>query len=143
MDRRGQTAADDPQVRQAPGYLRQLRGVQDPNALRSAELLTFTMNIGKPLPLQFAKGDQKVTFQPGKSMVSNDIEAVMEAAAQSMGVAFLPTFLVSGVTATDLAPVLPDWNIEGPPVHVVYPTARHLSRRVRALVDFAVRHRAW
>jgi LysR family transcriptional regulator, regulator for bpeEF and oprC len=125
-----------------PSYLKSLGKVTDPAALRKAELLTFTLNSGRPLQLRFQRGDSDAVLSPGKGLVSNDIEAVMEAAAHGMGIAFLPTFLQRSARAKSLVPVLPDWRVDGPPIHIVYPSARHLSRRVRAFVDFSLEHRA-
>jgi LysR family transcriptional regulator, regulator for bpeEF and oprC len=124
-----------------PRYVKAIGIVNEPHDLRKAELLAFTMNSGRPFQLRFRRGVGEVALSPGKALVSNDIEAVMEAAAHGMGVAFLPTFLLSSARANSLVPILPDWSVDGPPVHVVYPSARHLSRRVRAFVDFAVKHR--
>jgi LysR family transcriptional regulator, regulator for bpeEF and oprC len=125
----------------SPKYLKKFGKIHEPEDLKGAELLTFTMTNGKPFQFQFTKRDQKAALAPGKSLVSNDIEAVVEGAAHGLGVAFLPTFLTSSVRAQDLVPVLPDWSVTGPPVHVVYPSARHLSPRVRAFVDFAIQRR--
>ncbi len=69
------------------------------------------------------------------------IEAVMEAAAHGLGIALLPRFLTRSVRASDLVPVLEGWAVEGRPVQVIYPSARHLSRRVRAFADFALANR--
>jgi len=41
------------------------------------------------------------------------IEALMEAAAHSLGIAFLPTFLTRSVRASDWCPC-ESWAVEGP-----------------------------
>jgi DNA-binding transcriptional LysR family regulator len=48
----------------------------------------------------------------------------------------LPTFLVGrDLEAGTLVAVLPGQAGEGPPVHAIYPQARHLSPKVRVAVD--------
>jgi DNA-binding transcriptional LysR family regulator len=36
--------------------------------------------------------------------------------------------------------VLPDWTLPSTPVHVVYPTSRHLSPNVKSFVEHLQKH---
>lgn len=53
------------------------------------------------------------------------------------GLAMQPTFLVYEALETqELIPVLTDYRWPSLDAHVIYPQTRHLSRRVRAFIDF-------
>ncbi|MEC5218462.1 LysR family transcriptional regulator for bpeEF and oprC, partial [Actimicrobium sp. GrIS 1.19] len=119
-------------------FVQRLGRVAHPDDLREAERLCFTLTNGRPFAFRFERDGDVVHLPAGSGLVSNDIEGIIEAAALGMGVAFIPTFLAASVRANLLLPLLPDWRVVGPPVHLLYPTARHLSSRVRAFVDFAV-----
>jgi DNA-binding transcriptional LysR family regulator len=73
---------------------------------------------------------------PPRLRVNNgDMLAAM--AADGLGVAVLPTFIVNdAIMAGRLEPVLPDAAPPQLDAWVVYPATRHLSRRVRAFIDF-------
>jgi DNA-binding transcriptional LysR family regulator len=48
----------------------------------------------------------------------------------------LPAYLcIDDLRAHRLERVLPDWAAPPTPVHVVYPTARHLSAKVKCFVE--------
>lgn len=122
-------------------YVKRLGSILHPNELPCSGLLCFHLTNGRPFQFQFTKDGEKVTLSPGNTIVSNDIEAVMEAAANDLGIVFLPTFLAKSASAATLVPLLTDWQVKGPPVHLLYPSARQLSRRVRAFVDFVTSYR--
>jgi DNA-binding transcriptional LysR family regulator len=71
--------------------------------------------------------------------VVSSIELVHRAALAGHGVAVLPSFLCANdVAAGKLAVVLEGWSPGEVAVHLVYPSHRHLSARVRAFVDLVV-----
>jgi len=37
-----------------------------------------------------------------------------------------------------LIPVLPDWSFKARPIHIIYPSHKHLSARVRCFVDWTL-----
>ena len=41
------------------------------------------------------------------------------------------------VGAGQLVPVLPSWHFKPRPIHIVYPTRKHLSAKVRCFVDWS------
>ena len=53
-----------------------------------------------------------------------------------VGVTMLPEYrCVDDLRARRLERVLPDWDAPAAPVHAVYPSSRHLSPKVKALLD--------
>ena len=67
------------------------------------------------------------------------VELVYRAALAGHGLAILPAFLhANDVAGGKLVRVLDGWSTEDTAVHLVYPSHRHLSARVRAFVDLVV-----
>ncbi|MDB5577052.1 MAG: putative LysR family transcriptional regulator [Bradyrhizobium sp.] len=67
----------------------------------------------------------------------NNGEALREAALAGLGLIVLPTFIVGdAVAAGTLTLVLPDYEFFDPSIHAIWPPNRHLSAKIRALVDF-------
>ena len=73
---------------------------------------------------------------PRPRYVANDIDLLHDAAVAGLGIALLPTPGVSASLKTGkLKRVLPSWPSPETPVHAVYPSTRHLSMKVRAMID--------
>jgi DNA-binding transcriptional LysR family regulator len=69
----------------------------------------------------------------------SSVELVHRAALAGHGVAVLPSFLVANdLAASKLVRVLEGWSPGEVAVHLLYPSHRHLSARVRAFVDLVV-----
>lgn len=124
----------------SPDFLHGHAAIVHPHDLAAHERLCFTLTNGRPFDFRFERGGEVLRLPAGSGLVSNDIEAVLEAAVQGMGVAFLPTFLAGAVHDNALSALLPEWQVTGPPVHPMVASGRHMARRVRAFVDFALAH---
>lgn len=69
-------------------------------------------------------------------LVVNDIDMVKEAAVAGLGIAMLPTSrCIDDLRTKRLHRVLPEWQAPTTPIHVVYPSTRHLSPKVRVFID--------
>lgn len=67
----------------------------------------------------------------------NDDEAIWQAALGGLGVALLPTFMISkDLRAADLQAVLAEYVPVQRRLYAVYLPNRHLSAKVRAFIDF-------
>ncbi|MCK6550449.1 LysR family transcriptional regulator [Myxococcota bacterium] len=68
---------------------------------------------------------------------ADDLSFVRRAVASGLGIGLLPAFIVAREVARKrLVHVLPDYAAEGAPLSLVYPSARHLPRRVAVFRDF-------
>ena len=66
----------------------------------------------------------------------NDMEILHTVTIAGLGIALLPAFLCAeDLRAGRLERVLSGWKVPPTPVHVVYPSARHLSPAVRSFID--------
>src|SRR5262249_42093670 len=69
-------------------------------------------------------------------MLVNDLDVVRTSAIAGVGIALLPAFVcVEELRARKLERVLRGWEVPSTPMHVVYPTARHVTPTVKAFVE--------
>lgn len=120
----------------APTYLA-ARGVPDhADALQGHDQLVFGRG-GQLMPWVFNGADS--VYQAARSrarLVADSADALRTAALAGLGIANLPHMLVAqDVAAGNLTVVLGDFTPGPIPVHAVYPDRRHLSARVRLLID--------
>jgi len=77
-----------------------------------------------------------------KTMVSNNGDFLCQSAVAGMGIISTPSFICEKyIKNKQLEPVLKDCFIPSVfPVHAIYPQTRHLSRKVRTLIEFLVNY---
>jgi len=79
------------------------------------------------------------TLQLSPVLISEGVTSVREAVRAGLAESVLPEFLIrEDLRCGRLVRVLPQWNPQDLPVHVVYGGARLLPTRVRTFIDFAV-----
>ncbi len=77
------------------------------------------------------------TIDSQAAMTCNNIEALICAAVQGLGLAYLPDFLVrDALAAGHIRTVLAPYVKHGGVFSVLWPSSRHLSPKLRAFVDF-------
>ncbi len=70
-------------------------------------------------------------------MQTNNGDTALQAAVAGMGIIWQPSFLVGPeLRAGRLVPLLPGWRIPDIDVLAVYPSRRHLTAKVRTMIDF-------
>lgn len=85
-----------------------------------------------------AEGRQRTTKIKAYIKASNG-EFLRDAAVRGLGVVLVPTFIAyQAIERGDLVPILAGYRQPQLDVYALYPQTRHLSRRVRAFVDFLV-----
>jgi len=73
-------------------------------------------------------------------MHTNNGDTARAAALGGMGIIWQPSFLIGAdLREGRLVPVLPGYRLPDIDVLAVYPSRRHLSAKVRAMIDFLVR----
>ena len=71
------------------------------------------------------------------NLVANNGDALLAAPLAGQGVILQPTFIAGdALRRGELVRLLPGWRLADFGVHAVYPSARHLSPKVRSFVDF-------
>lgn len=81
--------------------------------------------------------EREVEVKVEGRLAVNDYEVLREATLAGAGVAMLPDLdCIEAIRAGKLERLLPEWTSEETPIHVLYPSTRHLSARVKAFVEF-------
>jgi DNA-binding transcriptional LysR family regulator len=107
-------------------------------ALAEHECVLFRSSSGQAVwKLIGPQGAETVEVRGAIS--ADDHHMLREAAAAGQGLALLPIVTCAGGAAADLRRVLPSHAAEGPPLHLVYPSARLVPKRVALLRDQILR----
>ena len=113
---------------ETPSDLEKLDGLTNSN-FDAFQEWRFVSQEGKPWPIEMR----------GRFGANNG-DALRVAALRGLGFAYLPTFIVGAdLRSGALVSVLEDFIEQDMFLSAVYPHARHLSPKVRALVDFLAR----
>ncbi len=120
----------------SPGYLERRGWPAAPADLLEHDCLVYTY-ASHGATWRFGGGDGEQEVRVSGSLVANNGDALTAAALAGQGIILQPTFIV-GEALRDgrLLPVLPDWRLPDYNMYAVYPSARHLSPKVRRFVDF-------
>lgn len=121
----------------APGYLAQHGAPQAPAELAHHRCLSYA-HFGKSV-WTLRRGDERVQVSVSSHFSANEATALLRAALAGGGIALQPTYLANPHLADGrLQVVLPDWQLPGMSIYALYPSRKHLSPAVRALLDFLV-----
>lgn len=117
-------------------YLEKYGTPQQPSDLKSHSCLHYgQLSVENRWTLTGPQGQQTVLVR-GR-LCSNNGEALREAAIRGLGIALLPTFIVDAALQEEkLQVVLPAYCPSELAIEVLYPVNRHLSAKIRLLVDF-------
>lgn len=85
----------------------------------------------------FVRDGERVVFPVQSQLTLNDSNAYVDACLAGLGVGRFPTYIFNQyLECGALELLLGEWMSEPTPFHVVYPSNRHLSSKVRAFVDW-------
>ena len=91
--------------------------------------------------VQHAETDGGGELRLPTALTCNNIEALIGAATQGVGLAYLPDFLVRDALGRgDLQAVLGDYLLHSSKFWVLWPSSRHLSPKIRVFVDYLCAH---
>ncbi|MGE5475809.1 MAG: LysR family transcriptional regulator [Bacteroidales bacterium] len=120
----------------APSYLDRRGRPQSLAELAGHDVLSYSyISAADEWTFLGPGGEESVRVEPRLS--ANNGEILLAACLAGTGIAAVPTF-ISGpsLRAGTLVRLLPQYESAGLGIHAVWPTARHLSAKVRAFVDF-------
>jgi DNA-binding transcriptional LysR family regulator len=121
----------------APAYLRQHGRPKAPADLARHACIGYTFSAtGDDWHLFDAHGLEHVVKVPSV-MRANNGDTARAAALAGVGVIWQPSFLVGDdLRAGRLVPLLPGYRMADIDILAVYPSRRHLSAKVRVMIDF-------
>lgn len=113
------------------------RGVpRHPNDLLDHDCVLFT-NFSRPREWRLLGPEGPVSVPVSGRVASSNVQVLTEAAKQGMGITLGATLSVGpALLSGELVRVLSDYEFEPTAIFAVYPSARQLSTKVRAAVDF-------
>lgn len=121
----------------SPEYLKLYGSPQSPDALRHHRCLSYSnihdSNIWHYQNQNEKQGQVKVPI----ILSANNGDFLRQAAIAGLGIILEPTFIIyDAISKGQLVPLLTDYQWPVIDAYAIYPHTRHLSQRVRALVDF-------
>jgi DNA-binding transcriptional LysR family regulator len=121
----------------APAYLRKRARPKVPADLAAVDCIGYThAATGNEWQLLDARGTEH-TVRVNYTMLTNNGDTARAAALAGLGVIWQPTFLVGeDLRAGRLVELLPAYRMADIDVLAVYPSRRHLSAKVRVMIDF-------
>jgi DNA-binding transcriptional LysR family regulator len=130
----------------SPEYLRRHGTPQHPSEIARHAVISYTLlAMGEQWAFEGPEGAVSVNVVP--RMRTNSGDTCVAAAAQHQGLVLQPSFLVGAQLASGaLVEVLPAYRSIELGVYAVYPSRKHLTPKVRALIEFLVdafRMRTW
>lgn len=123
----------------APAYLAKHGTPATPDELHHHNCLWITsLPVLRRWPFDTDEGVRVVHIDG--DVVANNAETVAQLAVAGVGITRLTDVIVGdAIQRGELVPILTDWHhVEPVPLYATYPSGRHLSPKVRAMVDFLV-----
>lgn len=121
----------------SPAYLRKHGRPKTPADLARHDCIGYTYSAtGHDWQLHDDDGNVHAVRVRG-AMQTNNGDTAAAAAIAGLGIIWQPTFIIGpALRAGRLVPILPGYRIPDIDILAVYPSRRHLSAKVRAMIDF-------
>jgi DNA-binding transcriptional LysR family regulator len=118
-----------------PAYFKKRGRPRSIDELKKHECAIFGTTLsGASLHLE--RGGKSTRVEPPARLLVNDFDLVHAAVRAGLGMALLPAYqCLDDLRAKRLERVLRDWEAPPTPVHVVYPSARYISPKVKTFVE--------
>lgn len=120
----------------SPAYLAKHSAPQHPNDLANHALLTAPQWLAWHMR---GPKNEEVNLVVKPRLQVNDFASLYTLTLSGAGIAPLPLIIATAaIQSGDLIAILPDWPSDSVPIHILYPSNRHLSMKVRSFVDFII-----
>jgi LysR family transcriptional regulator for bpeEF and oprC len=122
----------------SPEYLERMGQPHTPEDLHGHQCLAlYNASQHRVQPWLFERAGQQFSFTPDAKIVTNSVEALVDAAISGAGIVYTGNGVVSRpLRSGELVPVLADYATQTTPLSLVYPASRHLTAKLRAFADF-------
>ena len=115
-----------------PVYLKRRGRPRSPADLKKHDCLLF----GSDAALTLTRDGRREDVSLNPRLLVTDMDVLEIALKDDLGIAVMPAFSCEkAVRAGRLERVLSGWSPPSTPLHIVYPTTRHLSPTVRSFID--------
>ena len=125
-----------------PAYFKTHGRPQSPADLKAHNCLSY-INLAEGKSWPFIKDGKKIWQAVSGNFLSDNGDLLHQAALAGCGITMLPTFIVEeSLAAKKLEVVLEDYEEKDFDVYAVYQQTRHLSVKIRTLIDHLHTHLA-
>jgi DNA-binding transcriptional LysR family regulator len=127
----------------SPGYLKAHGEPKTPEAIASHQTIQFGATMASP-DLRFVRDGKEVRIAPVPRLITNSADAAIQYAIAGGGLTRVLAYqAAAAIKRGRLKIVLAKFEQPPLPIHVVYPTSRLLSAKVRAFIDLVVEISDW
>jgi DNA-binding transcriptional LysR family regulator len=127
----------------SPGYLKRRGEPDTPEAIASHETIQFGATAASPDWL-FVRDGQEIHVAPTPRLTTNSSDAAIQYAVQDGGLTRVLAYQAAeAIEAGRLKIVLAKFEQPASPIHMVYPTSRLLSAKVRTFIDLVTEISDW
>jgi DNA-binding transcriptional LysR family regulator len=124
----------------SPGYLKRQGEPKTPENLLEHQTILF----GPATNWRFVQDGRDIEVTPTPRFTSNSADAALQYAESGGGVTRVLAYQAAeGLKRGRLKIVLAKYEHPALPIHIVYPTSRLLSAKVRAFIDLVVETAEW
>lgn len=121
----------------SPAYLANHGIPQLPADLTAHRCVSYA-NFGKSI-WKLSRGEESAQVSIGGYFSANEATTLLQGCLAGGGIALQPTYLANPYLRDGrLQQVLPEWDLPEMSIYALYPSRKHLSPAVRALLDFLV-----
>jgi DNA-binding transcriptional LysR family regulator len=125
------------------GYLKQHGEPKTPEAIASRETIQFGATAASP-DWRFVEGSREIRVVSTPRFITNSADAAIQYAEQGGGLTRVMAYQAAqAIKAGRLQIVLAKFEQPALPIHIVYPTSRLLSAKVRTFIDLVVETSDW
>jgi DNA-binding transcriptional LysR family regulator len=118
-----------------PAYLKKRGRPRAPDDLTKHDVALFGAGT-TIVNLTLRSDDETAEVAVPARLLVSDMDILYSVATGGVGIALLPGFrVIEDLRAHRLERVLREWSAPSTPVHIVYPTSRHLSPKVKSFVE--------
>jgi DNA-binding transcriptional LysR family regulator len=129
----------------SPAFVKSRKAIRTPQDLQSWPWMVLSgaqFGATKEVRLRCPDQEEQV-LHVVPVMTAEGVGSLREAARMGLGVAVMPDWLIEeDIVSGRLVRVLPQWQAQHLPAHIVYPAPRRLPARVRSFIDFAAAYMA-
>ena len=125
------------------GYLKKHGEPRTPDAVKSHQTIQFAA-MSASTDWHFVKDGREVRVAPAPRLITNSSDAAIQYAALDGGLTRVLAYQAAdAIKAGRLKIVLSKFEPPALPIHIVYPTSRLLSAKVRTFIDLVVEISNW
>ena len=123
----------------SPDYLAKYPVITTPQDLVTHVCLGYK-NFGRHL-WHFRRDEQQQEIEVNCDITANEATVLLHGSIAGLGISMQPDYLADEkIAASELVWVLPEWQLTTLKMYLLYPSRKHVSHPVRALIDFLLQY---